>query len=409
MTDSIIRRRLIVGIAVVAVAIGGYFLLQNRDTSLKAGKKAGRPAPVFVDKVSQRAIPLRVSAIGTVQARATVTVRSRVDGQLMAAPFGQGEIVKKGDILFRIDPLPFEARLRQAQANLARDKAMLAKSLSDLRRYQDLSNKGFSSQQKYEEAKATVGALEATIHANEAAVQMTKLDLGYTSIHAPIDGRAGATLVDPGNLVKANETPLVVLNEVRPIYVTFSVPEQNLVQIRARFTQGPLGVQATIPGDTAPPAEGKLDFINNAVDPQTGTIMLRSTFANADDRLIPGQFVSVSLTLSTLGDATVVPARTVQTGQRGSYVFVVKPDKTVEQRPVAIGATVDDFTVVTEGLKVGETVVTEGQLRLFPGARVEPKREADAKVPADGEKDKTKKKKKDTDKAPAKDETKGTS
>lgn len=409
MTDSIIHRRLIVGIAVAAVAIGGYFLLQNRDTSSKAGKKAGRPAPVFVDKVSQRSIPLRVSAIGTVQARATVTVRSRVDGQLMAAPFGQGEIVKKGDILFRIDPLPFEARLRQAQANLARDKAMLAKSLADLRRYQDLSNKGFSSQQKYEEAKASVGALEATIHANEAAVQMTKLDLGYTSIHAPIDGRAGAMLVDPGNLVKANETPLVVLNEVRPIYVTFSVPEHNLVEIRARFTQGTLGVQAAVPGDTAPPAEGKLDFINNAVDPQTGTIMLRATFANADDRLIPGQFVNVSVTLSTLHDATVVPARTVQSGQRGSYVFVVKPNKTVEQRPVAIGATVDNFTVVTDGLKVGETVVTEGQLRLFPGARVEPKQESDAKAPADGEQNKPKKKKTDTDKNPAKDEAKGTS
>lgn len=409
MTDPLIRRRLITGIAVVAVAVGGYFLLQGRDPSSKAGKKAGRPAPVFVDKVSQRAIPLRVAAIGTVQARATVTVRSRVDGQLLAAPFGQGEVVKKGDILFRIDPLPFEARLRQAQANLARDKAMLAKSLSDLRRYQDLSNKGFSSQQKYEEAKASVGALEATIHANEAAVQMARLDLGYTSIHAPIDGRAGAALVDPGNLVKANETPLVVLNEVRPIYVTFSVPEHNLVQIRARFAQGPLGVQAAIPGDTAPPAEGKLDFINNAVDPQTGTIMLRSTFANADDRLIPGQFVNVSVTLSTLHDATVVPARTVQTGQRGSYVFVVKPNKTVEQRPVAIGATVDDFTVVTDGLTVGETVVTEGQLRLFPGARIEPKQEADAKAPAGGEQGKPKTKKKDSDKAPAKNETKGTS
>ena len=387
--------------------VGGYFLLQNRDASSKAGKKAGRPAPVFVDKVSQRSIPLRVAAIGTVQARATVTVRSRVDGQLMAAPFGQGEIVKKGDILFRIDPLPFEARLRQAQANLSRDKAMLAKSLSDLRRYQDLSNKGFSSQQKYEEAKASVGALEATIHANEAAVQMARLDLGYTSIHAPIDGRAGASLVDPGNLVKANETPLVVLNEVRPIYVTFSVPEQNLVQIRARFAQGPLGVQATIPGDTAPPAEGKLDFINNAVDPQTGTIMLRSTFANADDRLIPGQFVNVPVTLSTLHDATVVPARTVQTGQRGSYVFVVKPNKTVEQRPVTVGATVDDFTVVTDGLNVGETIVTEGQLRLYPGARVEPKQEADVKAPASG--DPAKKKKQAPDGKPAKDEAKGTS
>lgn len=409
MTDIIFRRRLIVGIAVVAVAIGGYFLLQNRDPASKAGKKAGRPAPVFVDKVSQRSIPLRVSAIGTVQARATVTVRSRVDGQLMAAPFGQGEIVKKGDILFRIDPLPFEARLRQAQANLARDKAMLAKSLADLRRYQDLSNKGFSSQQKYEEAKASVGALEATIHANEAAVQMTKLDLGYTSIHAPIDGRAGAMLVDPGNLVKANETPLVVLNEVRPIYVTFSVPEHNLVEIRARFTQGTLGVQAAVPGDTAPPAEGKLDFINNAVDPQTGTIMLRATFANADDRLIPGQFVNVSVTLSTLRDATVVPARTVQSGQRGSYVFVVKPNKTVEQRPVAIGATVDNFTVVTDGLKAGETIVTEGQLRLFPGARVEPKQETDAKAPPDGQQTKPTKKKTDTEKNPAKDEAKGTS
>ncbi|MBI2585327.1 MAG: efflux RND transporter periplasmic adaptor subunit, partial [Rhodospirillales bacterium] len=318
---------------------------------------------------------IRLEAIGAVQSRSTVQVRSRVDGQLVAAEFREGQWVKKGDLLFRIDPRTFQAQLRQAQANLARDQAQHEKARSDLDRYAQLSQKGFSSQQKYEEAKATLAALQAIIRADQAAVEMAKLQLEFTEIRAPIDGRTGNMLITPGNLIKANDTPaLVVINETRPIYVAFSVPESNVADLKARMVKGPLSVTVSLPERPDKRMTGDVTFINNAVDTATGTIQLKATFANDDEILTPGQFVRVAVNLDTLTDALVVPTGAIQDGQKGSYVFVVRSDMTVEPRNVTIGPAADNRTVVRSGVAAGETVVTDGQLRLFPGAPVQPQK-----------------------------------
>jgi multidrug efflux system membrane fusion protein len=380
MNQHLMRRLVALIIIVGALAFGyQYFIgdgqaLSTGDSAKKL-KRSAAAAPVRVAKVETRSVPIRLEAIGAVQSRSTVQVRSRVDGQLIAAEFREGQWVKKGDLLFRIDPRPFQAQLRQAQANLARDQAQHEKARSDLDRYAQLSQKGFSSQQKYEEAKATLAALQAIIRADQATVEMAKLQLEFTEIRAPIDGRTGNMLITPGNLIKANDTPaLVVINETRPIYVAFSVPESNVADLKARMVKGPLSVTVSLPERPDKRMTGDVTFINNAVDTATGTIQLKATFANDDEILTPGQFVRVAVNLEMLTDALVVPTGAIQDGQKGSYVFVVRADMTVEPRNVTIGPAADNRTVIRSGLAVGETVVTDGQLRLVPGALVQPQK-----------------------------------
>lgn len=366
------------GLLVLALAAGGglyYLTTQGEAVDKTAKSKRERSsAPVRIAKVSQQTVPVRVDAIGTVQANSVVQIKSRVEGQIMSAGFKEGQIVRKGDLLFQIDPRPFQAQLKQAEANRARDMAQLEKAKSDLERYSALSNKGYSSQQRFEEARAAVDVYTAAIRAGEQAIEIARLNLEFATIEAPVTGRAGSILVYPGNLVEANkDPPLVTINETQPIHVGFSVPEQYLAEIKRRMAGGRLRVGVTIPEDKGPPISGQVTFVDNQVDVQTGTILLKATFPNADDRLTPGQFVNVSMTLSSLENAVVIPSRALQINQNGPFVFVVKEDKTVDMRPVEVGPQAGDITVILEGAAPGETVVTDGQLRLSPGSKVAPK------------------------------------
>jgi len=359
----------------VAVLLPALFYFQfNSHGEAPKKKKALAPAPVLTAIVEVRTVPVVLSAIGNVQARSTVSVKSRVDGQVVEVAVKEGQRVRKGDLLFRIDARTFEAQLRQAEANLAHDQAILAKAESDLARYSSLSRKGYSSQQRYEEASAQKSALLATIRAREAAVELARLNLEFTRIDAPIDGRAGSVLVHAGNLVEGNaDKPMLVITETQPIYIAFSVPERRLAHIKRRMEKGTLSVEATIPDEGGPPMTGEIFFIDNTVDRTTGTIQLKARFDNKTERLTPGQFVEVRIRLEEIHQAVVVPSRAVQSSQKGPYVYVVKADKTVDMRNVEIGPTVDRSTVVTNGLASGETIVTDGQLRLYPGRKVAPK------------------------------------
>jgi multidrug efflux system membrane fusion protein len=333
---------------------------------------AGQPVPVTVANAVEKTVPVQVHAVGRVEAHNTVSVGSRVDGQILTVHFEDGQYVKAGDLLFTIDPRTFEAQLKQAQANLAKDQAQLENAQAQLERNAAVVQKGYVSREQYDQAVANANALKATVAADQAAVENAQLQLQYCSIRSPIDGLVGAVKVDPGNIVKANDTttPLVVINQIQPIYVSFYVPERNLPEVQRYMAAGKPQVQATIPGREQTPAYGELTFLDNAVNPTAGTIELRGTFANADRSLWPGQFVNVVLTLTTQPGAIVVPSRAIQTGQQGQYVFVVKPDLTVENRPIVVGRTVGEESVIQKGVSPGEQVVTDGQLRLSPGASV---------------------------------------
>jgi multidrug efflux system membrane fusion protein len=354
--------------------------------------------PVTAAMVRQETVPVQVQAIGTVEAYATIAVKSLVSGQLLQVHFTEGQAVHRGDLLFTIDPKPLQATLRQAEANLAKDlagvklaEANLAKDTAQAnyaemqaRRYQHLATKGVVSKEDYDQRRTNADVLaealladraaiedaKALVRADRAAVDNAKLQLTYCFIHTPIDGRTGPLLVNQGNVVKANDTVLVVIDQVQPIYVTFAVPEQELPEIERYARAAQLQVEATIPGDEARRARGILTFIDNAVDTTTGTIRLKGTFANHDTRLWPGQFVQVALTLTTQPHAVVVPSQAIQTGQQGTYVFVITPDLTVVSRGVEVNRAFDGNTVIKTGLQPGERVVTDGQLRLVPGARV---------------------------------------
>lgn len=373
---KVTTRAVIAGAVLVAMAAGLYYVSRAEGSS-KNTRKGPPPAPVITAKAVAADVPVVLTAIGTVQARASVAVKSRVDGHILETHFREGQPVAKGDLLIRIDPRPFEAQLKQAEANVARDRAQLAKVRADLKRYGALTERGVASVQKHEESQAAASSLEATIRAGEAAIEFARLQLEYSSIRSPIDGRAGSLLISAGNLVRGTDAaPLVVINETRPVYVSFTLPEQHLGEIRRRMGQDGLTVEARPPEDPGPPATGKVDFVNNAVDPATGSIGLRATVANQDERLLPGQFANVRVTMDTLKDAVVVPAQAIQNSQKGQFVFVLKAgtikdnQAEVEQRLVKTGVFHEDRVAVREGLAAGETVVTEGQLRLQPGSRV---------------------------------------
>jgi multidrug efflux system membrane fusion protein len=355
-------------------AADGSRAAAGRDDTRQGRRRGPREVPVLVGKVEARTTPRKLAVIGAAQAYATVAVKSRVDGQIVESFFRDGQTVRQGDLLFRIDPRPLEVALRQTQANLERDRAQAKKAEGDVARYQSLVGKGFASQQKYEEARATFEALQGTMRAGEAAIEAARLQLEYTTIRSPIDGRTGSLLVDTGNLVKGNDSQaLVVITQLRPIYVTFSVPERYLARVKELMAAGEIAVEAKIPGAKAPPLRGRLAFINNAVDTTTGTIQLKAVFENEQTELTAGQFVNVAMTLEERPGALVVPSQAIQDGQRGSFVFVVKDGNTVDMRPVVVDDAVGDVTVITSGLAAGETVVLDGQLLLRPGAKVAPR------------------------------------
>ena len=337
----------------------------------KSRKPVSAPIPVIVSTVIQKTVPVQLRAIGNVQAYSTVTIKSKVGGELVRVHFTEGQEVKKGELLFTIDPRPYEATLKQAEANLERDLVQAKNAQEDARRYEFLIQKGVVARQQYEKFRTDADALEATVLADRAAVENAKIQLGYCSIRSPIDGRTGSFIVQQGNIIKAEDINLVVINQIVPIDVGFSVPEQFLPEIKKYTASGKLQVEALVPMNEERPEKGVITFIDNAVDSNTGTIRLKGTFANREKKLWPGQFVNVVLTLTTEPNAIVVPSQAIQTGQEGQYVFVVKQDLTVESRPVVAGRAVKNETVVQKGLHADEKVVTDGQLRLYPGAKDE--------------------------------------
>ena len=415
-------RLLLLGLAALAVA----------GCSEQSGAQSRPPAapavPVGAGVAEERLVPVQVTTVGTVQAYTTVGVKSQVAGQIEQVHFTEGQDVKRGALLFTIDPRPLEAAVRQAEANLAKDRAQLRQMEAALaqrqaevlqtqanlerdmaqmetakvqeKRYAALVQKELVAREQYDQVRTAMVSMQATvaadraavenarasaraaeamvdnarasIQANEAAVDTARLQLAYTTIRAPMDGRTGNLLVQAGNVLKANEdNPLVVIAQIRPIYVSFAVPQQHLAAIKKYRDQGTLKVEA-LPDGAPRPVAGAVTFMNNTVDPATGTIQLKATFANSDSALWPGQFVDVALTLTT-ERAVVVPTQAVQAGQQGPFVFVIKDDSTVESRPVKVGRRLARESVIEQGLKGGERVVTDGQLRLVPGSRVEVK------------------------------------
>ena len=363
-----------------------------------------QPAPVFVSKAVLKSVPIEIQAIGNVEAYSTVLVKAQVGGELTVVDFKEGADVKRGDRLFVIDPRPYESQVAQAEATLAKDRAQLQSAQANLardmaqeeyaraqaKRYAELSRQGVlakdSAEQTDAQAKAAaegvradraaIESTQANIASDQAALDRAKLQLEYCTIRSPIDGRTGHLMVKQGNVIKANDVDLVTINQMHPIYVTFSVPEANLSLIKKHMAAGDIAVAASLQGADAVAERGTLSFVENAVDSATGTIRLKAIFDNAATRLWPGQFVRVVVRLKASADSIVVPTTAVQTGQDGKFVFVVKPDMIVDARPVLTGRTIEREVVIEKGLSEGDTVVTSGQLRLVSGSRVQIKLES---------------------------------
>jgi multidrug efflux system membrane fusion protein len=367
------RYAIFAGIA-VAVAAGGliaYFSADSRAKEKPAAKGPGA-APVAVAAAVQQTIPVRLQAIGNVEAYTSVAVKSRVDGQILEVHFREGQEVKKGEVLFRIDARPFEAALKQAEAQALRDAASRDQAASQEKRYQELLDKNFVSKDAYAQYRTNAQTAQATAKATEAMVENAKLNLEYTVIRSPIDGYVGRALLQAGNMVKANDTiSLVVINQVKPVYVSFAIPEQQLAKVRELMRLGSLTVDVTLPGGDKPLANGRIAFLDNAVDQTTGTIKVRAIFDNKDAALWPGQFYTVRVKLYDQENAILVPSRALQTGPNGQFVYVVKEDMTVDLRKVVVSRTEGDTVVLAEGgVTKGEKVVVRGALRLAPGAKV---------------------------------------
>ena len=389
------------GVAAAGVLLAGV-LLGGCDRAEQATAKSPPPGvAVTVADVITRDVPVQIRAIGNVQPLATVSVLSMINGEVLKVHFEEGQEVAAGDMLFTIDPRQLQAQLlqaqatlaqheamiKQAEANLAKDSAELANAKVEEGRYKKLVDGGFVAREQYDQIRtkeltltatidadrASVETAKALVRADEAAIENVKVQLSYTQIRAPIGGRTGNLLLHQGNVVKANDVgnPMVVINRIHPIYVAFSVPETELAEIKRYRATGALPVEAEVDGVPGGLVRGKLTFVNNTVDPSTGTIQLKATFENNENALWPGQFVNVALTLTRQPGALLVPSPAVQNGQDGQYVYVVKPDLTVEARPVVSGLTQGREVVITSGLRAGERVVTDGQLRLVPGARVD--------------------------------------
>ncbi|MEX1830026.1 efflux RND transporter periplasmic adaptor subunit [Luteibacter sp. CQ10] len=363
---------LVIGLLLVAVAVTFVWRHtgQTKDAPKATAKTSPAGVPVTTAVATRGEIDLSLKIIGRAEAYSTVNVRSRVNGQIQKLAFTPGSHVKKGDLLAQVDPRPMQAALDAAKGNVARDQASLAKAEADLQRFESMLGKGFVSRADYDLYKANLGVARANLESDKAAVRAAQVQLDYTTITAPFDGVTGAPLAYPGATLSADTTDIVVLNEVDPIRVAFAVPEDSLAAVRIEARKGTLPVEAHVPGDTGGPLRGELEFIDNAVDATTGTIVLKGRFDNADGRLTPGQFAEVTLPTTRLPDAVSIPVVALQSSTAGAFVFVVKADHTVEQRSVTTGATSGSRVVIDKGLKGGEVVVTEGQMLLTDGARV---------------------------------------
>jgi multidrug efflux system membrane fusion protein len=334
------------------------------------GKSAPAAVPVTVGHVERRPIPYEIDATGTVEPMQTVAVSSQVSGVLMRVAFREGDEVQRGQVLFEIDRRPLEAALKQAEGALAKDSAQLVAAEQDVKRYGALVEKDYVTPQQYDQIKATAASLRASVSADEGAVESARLNVQYATIRSPITGRAGALLVKEGNLVRASGQTLVVINQIRPILVRFAVPASHLPRIRQYSGDSlPIHVQPASAGGT--PSAGVLSFVDNAVDTTTGTILLKGRFANTDGMLWPGEFVNVALQLFVQKDAIVAPAPAVVQSQQGNYVFVVNANGTTAMRDVTVDRTIGNLAVISKGLSGGETVVTDGQLRLSNGAKIQ--------------------------------------
>lgn len=361
-------------IAVAAVALSAAGCSPNDAAQDGAKSKAPPGVPVVTAQVVRKPMPVKLQAIGNVEPYTSVAIKSRIDGQIVAVRFRDGQDVRQGQLLFELDPRALQAQVKQLEANVVRDKVIVANDQAKERRYSDLLEKGFISADAYNQIKTDLDAAQANLQADQAALEAARVQLSYTRIDAPIGGRVGKIMIQIGNVVKANDTAaLVTINAVVPIYVSFAVPEQYLPEIRRFMAKAPLVVHASPAGDASTQTDGQLTFVDNAVDAQTGTIRLRATFPNKDHMLWPGQFANVTLTLSQQLEAIVIPSQALQNGPKGQYVYVVQPDQSAEMRSVTVDRTDGLEAVIASGLKEGETVVTSGQIRLTPGARVAPK------------------------------------
>jgi multidrug efflux system membrane fusion protein len=365
----------------ISLAFVSLFLM-TLFTACSGGKSEQLPkqvVPVTSGTVIQKTVPVQIRVIGNIEAYSAVSVKSQIGGQLIRVHFKEGQDVRKGELLFTIDPRPYEAALKQAEANLAKDAAQLDHARSELLRYEELIKRDYVTKQEYDQIRANAAAMEATLNADKAVVENARLQLRYCYIYSPITGRTGNLFSNEGNLIKANaDNAMVIVNQIQPIYVTFSVAEQYLSEIKKYMASGKVLVKAFITKDEDNPEEGILTFVDNTVDVATGTIKLKAIFANKGTRLWPGQFVDVVMILTTQPNAIVIPTQSIQTGQKGQYVYVIKDDLTVEDRQVTVGRTLNSETVIEKGLQAGEKVVTDGQLRLVPGAKVQIKEKAES-------------------------------
>jgi multidrug efflux system membrane fusion protein len=355
-----------------ALLLGAACLAATACSEQAAGPPPSRPVPVTAARAAKKSVPVVLTAIGNVEPYSTVWVKSQVNGKIETVHFREGADVKKGDLLFTIDRRPFQAALSELEAKLAGDKARAETAEIQRKRNAALLEEKVVPPDQYDQSRATAEALQAQVQMDEAALERARLDLAYCTITSPMDGRTGSLKGYAGNLVKANDdSALVVINQIQPIYVSFSPSEKHLPEIAKQRAEGDVRVRAVVQGAAASPEPGLLTFVDNAVDPLTGTIRLKATFANESRLLWPGQFVNVIVELRTRPDAVVVPSQAVMAGQSGSYVFVVKPDRTAESRPVTTGDTLEGETVIEKGLVAGEEIVTDGQLRLMNGSKVE--------------------------------------
>ena len=337
--------------------------------SPKKKPPVNKPVPVVTAVATTKTIPVQMTAMGSVEAFQTISVRTQITAQIGKVLFKEGRDVKKGDLLLTLDCRTNEAALAQAQANLVRDKAQARYAKEQVSRYADLIKKDYVARDQFDQIQANAAALEATLKADEAIVESNRVQMQYCSIYSPIDGRTGMLKVNQGNIVKVNDTEILTINQIQPIYVTFAIPEKDLPRVKKYSSDKTLKVEALIPGEDRP-ENGELTFVDNAIDKTTGTITIKGTFANKEKRLVPGQFVNVVLMLTTEPDAILVPSQSVNQGQEGQYVFVINPDTKAEMRPVEIGHALNGETVILKGIHAGERVVTDGQMRLIPGAKV---------------------------------------
>ncbi len=328
-----------------------------------------RPVPVMTAYAVKKPVPVRIKAIGTVEAYESISVRSQITGLITKVHFREGQDVKQGDVLLVLDNRTYIAALKQAEANVARDRAQAAKAREDLKRYALLLEKDYVAREQYDQVRADLASLEATVKADDAAVESARVMLQYCTITSPISGRTGRLQVDQGNIVKANDVEILTINRIQPVHVAFAVPEKDLSRVRKHTGESTLSVDAFISGEERP-EKGELSFVDNAVDRTTGTITLKAVFDNAERRLVPGQFVDVVLVLAVVPDAVVVPGQGIDQGQAGPYVYIIGKDSKAEMRQVVTGEDISGETVILKGIQAGDEVVIDGQLRLTPGAQV---------------------------------------